>query len=145
MQGMKQLTTLGFPILQAVAFSSDIYKFIHPAYGDLHNIFEVFALGSVTGSQGLLGEVSNDSTSAPHFAPGSTASPPTGASTRCALLADVLQSSGTSRESNHRNPLDSAKSTGSSPIPTPFWTVRSVCRSVRRRATSKPNPFPWPL
>ena len=51
-----------------------------------------------------LGEVSNDSTGAPQSAPGSTASPPTGASTRCALLADVLQSSGTSRESNHRNP-----------------------------------------
>lgn len=34
---------------------------------------------------------------------------------------------------------------GSSPIPTPFWTARSVCRSVRRRATSKPDPFPWPL
>ncbi len=60
------MTTLGLPILQAVAFSSDIYKFIHPAYGDLDNIIEVFALGPVTGNQGLLGEVSNESRS---FAP----------------------------------------------------------------------------
>jgi hypothetical protein len=60
MQERNQVTTLGFPILQSVPFSSDIHKFIHPAHSDLNHIFEVVALGVVTGSQGLLGQVSNE-------------------------------------------------------------------------------------
>ena len=71
------------------------------------------------------GVASTDSRAAPRFARGSTASRPTGASTRCASSAGVPPSSGTFRESNRRNRRARRNPSGSSPIPTPFWTVRS--------------------
>jgi len=47
-------------------------------------------------------------------------------------------------EWNRRSRPGSAKSYGSSHIPTSASRARSTCRSVRRPATSRPNPSPWP-
>jgi len=41
-------------------------------------------------------------------------------------------------------PPGSAKSCGSSHIPTPSSRVRSTCRSAQRRATNRPKPSLWP-
>ncbi len=40
--------------------------------------------------------------------------------------------------------LGSAKSCGSSPIPTPSSRVRPICRSALRHATNRAKPSPWP-
>ena len=57
----------------------------------------------------------------PRSAPGSTGSPPTGASTRCARPADARPRSGTSPSMNRRSRPGSARSSGSSRSPTPCW------------------------
>ena len=41
-------------------------------------------------------------------------------------------------------PTGSAKSSGSSPFPTPSSRVRSTRRSALRHATNRPKPSPWP-
>jgi RNA polymerase sigma factor (sigma-70 family) len=46
--------------------------------------------------------------------------------------------------SNRPSRPGSARSSGSSRIPTPSSRVRSTCRSARRPATSRPNPSRWP-
>jgi len=52
--------------------------------------------------------------------------------------------SGTSPGLSRRSRLGSAKSCGSSHIPTPSWKVRSTCRWAPRHATNRPKRSPWP-
>ena len=77
-------------------------------------------------------------------APGSTGSPPISASTRVARPAGARPGGGTCPMLNRPTRPGSARSSGSSPIPTPCSTVRSTCRPARRPATSRPNPSRWP-
>ena len=108
-------------------------------------------LGSVQDAEDALqdtcwppGRASAGSKGAPRCAPGSTGSPPTGASTRVARPAGGPPRSGTWARSNRPSRPGSARSSGSSHIPTPCSRVRSTCRSARRPATSRPNPSRWP-
>ena len=54
------------------------------------------------------------------------------------------QGVGHPRTSNRPSRPGSARSSGSSRIPTPSSRVRSTCRSARRPATSRPSPSRWP-